>query len=91
MFQLLPSELKIVQSWAESALHRHGIPLPEEQVILSKIQRAAGLRTVGFEDHELEIILIWADEGTRSHYSPGKFILEPEQKLIEKIRQYIQR
>jgi hypothetical protein len=91
MFQLLPSELKIVEGWAESALHRHGIPLPEEEDILNKIKKAGGFRSVAFEDHELEIVLIWADEGVRGRYSPGKFILEPEKNLIDKIRQYMLR
>ena len=91
MLRILPSELSIISGWAEDALHRHGIPLPEEEELLTKIKRGSGFTPLGFEVYELEVILIWADESQRGHFSPGSFILEPEQKLIDKINQYIHR
>ncbi len=91
MLRLLPSELNIISGWAESALHRHGIPLPEEDELLKKIKKGGGFTPLAFEEYELEVILIWADESQRSHFSPGTFVLEPEQKLIDKINQYLNR
>lgn len=91
MLQLLPTEVGIVQGWAETALHRHGIPLPEEEDLLNKIKKTGSFRSIRLNDVELEVILIWADEGTRSHFGPGKFILDTEQKLIDRIHQYLSR
>jgi len=89
MLQLLPSELTIARGWAATALKKHGIPLPEEQEILNKIKKAGDYKSTFFNDYELEVILMWADDSMKGHYGGNLYILEPEQKLVDKIHQYV--
>jgi len=89
MLQLLPSDIMIVKGWVSTAMKKHGIPLPEEQEIINKINKAGSFRSAGFEDFELEVILMWAEQSMKSHHGGSTFIMEPEQRLVNKIHQHL--
>lgn len=91
MFRLLPSEADIVRGWSENALKKHGIPMPREAALLKKNDRPAPGAGPALGREELELILDWAEQNIRSHYGPTRFILEPEQLLLEKIEDFLRR
>ncbi|MGD9900874.1 MAG: hypothetical protein AB7T22_17245 [Calditrichaceae bacterium] len=91
MLRLLPSEVDIVRGWSENALKKHGIPMPQEEALLKRIDRPVARTGMAFGRVELEIVLDLAEQNIRSHYGPTQFILEPEELLIKKIEDFLER
>ncbi|MGD9487765.1 MAG: hypothetical protein AB7W47_07065 [Calditrichaceae bacterium] len=91
MFRLLPSEVDIVRGWSENALKKHGIPMPQEEALLKRISHPVTGAGLVLGRVELELALDWAEQNIRSHYGPAQFILEPEELLIKKIKDFLER
>jgi hypothetical protein len=86
MLNLSAEELKIVRHWSENA---ETSPFPQETLLVNRLRQNPSYHGMFFNRKELEIVLHWADEETRGHYGTERYLLEEENKLLNKIEDFL--
>jgi hypothetical protein len=85
MLTLTARELEIILIWAEAAKDS---PFPQEIRLYRRIATSAG-RPLRITRPEAEMIVYWAEQDTRGRRGGAWYLLENEQKLIDKIQNFL--
>ena len=86
MLNLNTSEVKVIRAWSE---HGHASPFPQEIALLNRLRKNYSNQAMIFSDKELQVVLYWAECETKGHHGTGRYLLERESALMEKIEHYL--
>jgi hypothetical protein len=86
MLSLTPSEIRIIRVWAEKG---EASPFPQEKSLLNRIMSNLSGREMKLTARDLEIVLHWAELETKGHHGSDQYLLEQEERLINKIESYL--
>ena len=86
MLSFSSSEIRVICVWAEEG---ESSPFPREKALLGRIKGNLSDREMKLTARDLEIVLHWAELDTKGHHGSDQFLLEHEEKLINKIESYL--
>ena len=86
MLNLSSSEIRVIRIWAEKG---EASPFPREKSLLGRIISNLSSREMKLTARDLEIVLHWAELDTKGHHGSDQYLLEQEEKLINKIESYL--
>lgn len=86
MLSLSSSEIRIIRVWGEKG---ETSPFPQEKALLERIISNISNREMKLTARDLGIVLHWAELETKGHHGPDQYLLEQEEKLINKIESYL--
>jgi hypothetical protein len=86
MLSLSSSEIRVLRVWAEKG---EASPFPQEKALLGRIISNLSNREMKLTARDLEIVLHWVELNTKGHHGSDQYLLEQEEKLINKIESYL--
>ena len=86
MLHLTSAEIKIVNGWAEND---QSTPFPQELALIRRLKNCYVNYSMSFTPKELEVILHWAEQVSRTRRGAEQYLPAFESALMGKIEKFL--
>ncbi|RKX99989.1 MAG: hypothetical protein DRP54_06255 [Spirochaetes bacterium] len=93
ILRLSKNEVDVIKAWAESSIHGghwgdSDLIVPEEGILLEKLEKAAREGKIDISMNEARILLTWSDSSYGIHTMEEESVIKKLKKLIESEEEY---